>query len=124
MKVPPRTCFVAQGVATILGALTQTGVTRWMLSNIVDICESWQSDGFSCPNGRTVYSFVCYLGSRGPRRLYSAGRIYSSLLHFFWIGAIAPIVTWALYKYSHREFWKWVNWPLIFVGTWNDPPGM
>ncbi|KAJ6043816.1 hypothetical protein N7499_006235 [Penicillium canescens] len=122
MKVPPRTCFVAQGVATILGALTQTGVTLWMLSNIADICESGQSDGFSCPNGRTVYSSSVIWGLVGPRRLYSAGRIYSSLLHFFWIGAIAPIVTWALYKYTRREFWKWINWPLIFVGTWNVPP--
>lgn len=36
-KVPPRIVFFAQGVAAILGALTQTGVTLWMLGNIDDV---------------------------------------------------------------------------------------
>ncbi|KAJ5620322.1 hypothetical protein N7510_004306 [Penicillium lagena] len=122
LKVPPRTCFAAQGVATLLGALTQAGVTIWMLGNIEDICEQHQSDGFSCPNGRTVYSSSVIWGLVGPRRLYSAGQIYSGLLHFFWIGAIAPLVTYGLYRVTRREFWKFINWPLIFVGTYNVPP--
>lgn len=42
MKIPPRTLFFAQGSATILGALTQTGVTLWMLGNVKDICSSDQ----------------------------------------------------------------------------------
>ncbi|CAG8926891.1 unnamed protein product [Penicillium salamii] len=37
LKVLPRTCFMAQGVATILGALTQVGVTLWMLGHIAGI---------------------------------------------------------------------------------------
>ncbi|CDM35740.1 hypothetical protein DTO013E5_10159 [Penicillium roqueforti] len=122
LKVPPRTCFVAQFVATILGALTQAGVTLWMLGNISDICESGQTDGFSCPNGRTVYSSSVIWGLVGPRRLYSVGKIYSPLLHFFWIGAVAPVVTFLLYRYTRRQFWKYINWPLIFVGTYNVPP--
>lgn len=124
LKVPPRTCFVAQFVATILGALTQAGVTLWMLGNISGICESDQADGFTCPNGRTVYSSSVIWGLVGPRRLYSVGKIYSPLLHFFWIGAIAPVVTFLLYRYTRRQFWKYINWPLIFVGTYNVPPGM
>lgn len=124
LKVPPRATFVAQGVATILGALTQAGVTLWMLGHIDGICESDQSDNFTCPNGRTVYSSSVIWGLVGPRRLYSAGQIYSGLLHFFWIGALAPIVTWLLYRYTKQRFWKMINWPLIFVGTYNVPPGM
>lgn len=124
LKVPPRTTFVAQFVATILGALTQAGVTLWMLGNISGICESDQTDGFTCPNGRTVYSSSVIWGLVGPRRLYSVGKIYSPLLHFFWIGAIAPVVTYLLYRYTRRQFWKYINWPLIFVGTYNVPPGM
>ncbi|GLA43108.1 hypothetical protein AnigIFM63309_000834 [Aspergillus niger] len=122
LKIPPRTLFMAQGLATILGALTQAGVTIWMLGHIQDICSSDQSDGFTCPNGRTVYSSSVIWGLVGPRRLYSVGRIYSSLLHFFWIGAIAPIITYFLYKYTRKQFWKYINWPLIFVGTYNVPP--
>lgn len=123
LKIPPRSLFLAQGLATILGALTQAGVTIWMLGHISDICSEDQPDGFSCPNGRTVYSSSVIWGLVGPRRLYSVGQIYSSLLYFFWIGAIAPLVTYALYKITKKEYWKYVSWPLIFTGTANVPPG-
>jgi len=37
-----------------------------------------------------------------------------------------PVVTWLIwkrYKGSPKgEFWRLVNWPLIFVGTYNVPP--
>lgn len=55
-KIAPRTVFFAQGFATILGALTQTGVTLWMLGNIENVCDADQADSFTCPNGRTVFS--------------------------------------------------------------------
>lgn len=122
LKVPPRTLFFAQGLATILGALTQCGVTLWMLGNVSNICTEDQDDGFSCPNGRTVFSSSVIWGAIGPGRLYSAGKIYSGLLHFFWIGALMPVVTWLIYKRTKIEFFKFINWPLIFVGTYNVPP--
>ncbi|CAG8093190.1 unnamed protein product [Penicillium olsonii] len=121
LKVPPRTCFVAQGVATIVSALTQVGVTLWMLGKVSGICNSDQTSGFSCPNGRTIHSTPVNWGLAGHRRLYSAGRIYSPLLHFFWIGALAPLVTYLMYRYTRRRFWKLINWPLIVIGTYNVP---
>lgn len=66
LKVPPRTLFFAQGLACFLGALTQCGVTLWMLGNITDICTSDQANGFSCPNGRVVYSSSVIWGAIGP----------------------------------------------------------
>ncbi|KAI9744196.1 MAG: hypothetical protein M1818_002348 [Claussenomyces sp. TS43310] len=127
LKVPPRTLFFAQGSATILGALTQTGVTLWMLGNINEICDSEQKDGFTCPNGRTVFSSSVIWGAIGPARVYSVGKIYSGLLHFFWLGALTPLVSWAIWKYGMKRGWKvawieWLNWPLIYVGTYNVPP--
>ncbi|KAF2090068.1 small oligopeptide transporter, OPT family [Saccharata proteae CBS 121410] len=122
MKIAPRLVFAAQGSATVLGALTQVGVTSWMLGNIKDICDSDQSDGFTCPNGRTYFSSSVIWGLIGPARLYSAGKIYSGLLHFFWIGALMPLVTYMLWKYTKKDYWRFVNWPLIFVGTYNVPP--
>jgi hypothetical protein len=56
LKIPPRTLFFAQGSTTIFGALTQVGVTLWMLGNVSDICSADQANGFACPNGRTVFS--------------------------------------------------------------------
>lgn len=122
LKIAPRTVFFAQGFAAVLGALTQAGVTLWMLGNIDNICSSDQADSFTCPNGRTVFSSSVIWGLIGPARLYSVGKIYSSLLHFFWIGALAPVVTWLLWKKTGKEIFRKVNWPLIFVGTYNVPP--
>lgn len=62
------------------------------------------------------------------QRLYSFGKIYSGLLHFFWLGALCPVVTWLLWKYVPESWTKtrtllyYTNWPLIFVGTYNVPP--
>lgn len=66
-----------------LGALTQVGVTLWMLGNVSDICSADQTNGFTCPNGRTVFSSSVVWGAIGAARLYSLGEIYSGLLHFF-----------------------------------------
>ncbi|KAH9896261.1 OPT family small oligopeptide transporter [Xylariomycetidae sp. FL2044] len=122
LKIPPRTLFFAQGLATVLGALTQTGVSLWMLGNVDGICDSDQPQGFSCPNGRTVYSSSVVWGLVGPARLYSVGAIYSPLLHFFWIGLIFPPITYYLWKKTGSSFVRKINWPLIFVGTYNVPP--
>lgn len=122
LKIPLRTLFFAQGIATILGALTQVGVTLWMLGNVEGICTSDQPNGFTCPNGLTVYSSSIIWGLIGPGRLYSAGKIYSGLLHFFWIGLILPPITYYVFKRTRSEFVRKINWPLIFVGTYNVPP--
>ncbi|KAI1076115.1 OPT family small oligopeptide transporter [Whalleya microplaca] len=122
MKIPPRTLFFAQGLATVLGALTQTGVTLWMLGNVPDICSEDQPNGFSCPQGRTVYSSSVVWGLVGPARLYSVGQIYSPLLHFFWIGLILPPITYYVWTKTRSDFVRKINWPLIFVGTYNVPP--
>ncbi|KAI0850649.1 small oligopeptide transporter, OPT family [Daldinia vernicosa] len=122
LKIPPRTLFWAQGLATILGAITQVGVTLWMLGNVPGICSEDQPNGFSCPQGRTVYSSSVIWGLVGPARLYSVGKIYSGLLHFFWIGLILPPITYYIWKKTGNEFVRKINWPLIFVGTYNVPP--
>ncbi|KAG0649453.1 Sexual differentiation process isp4, partial [Hyphodiscus hymeniophilus] len=142
MKIAPRTLFFGQGSATedhtpssylitvqILGALTQVGVTLRVLGNVSDICSANQSKGFTCPNGRTTFSSSNVLGAIGPGRLYSIGKIYSGLLHFFWIGALMPVITWAIWKYwkkdgKGRDWLRLTNWPLIFVGTYNVLPAI
>ena len=99
-----------------------------MLGNVKDICSSDQSNGFTCPGGRTVFSSSVIWGAIGPARVYSVGKIYSGLLHFFWIGALMPVITWVIWKYwkkadgAGRDWLRLINWPLIFVGTYNVPP--
>lgn len=115
LHIPPRTLFFVQGLATIMGALTQAGTTIWMLGHVKGICEPEQPDGFVCPNGQTVMSSSVIWGLIGPARLYSSGKMYAGLLHFFWIGAVTPVITWAFYKKTNWDVMKFINWPLIWV---------
>ena len=93
-----------------------------MLGNVDSVCSEEQANGFTCPNGRTVFSSSVIWGLIGPARLYSYGKIYSKLLHFFWIGALMPVITYLLWKKTGKEIFRKINWPLIFVGTYNVPP--
>ena len=94
LKIPRKTLFFAQGLATILGALTQTGVVLWMLGNIDGVCDSDQPNGFSCPNGRTVWSSSVIWGLVGPARLYSVGQIYSGYGSLLTLSAFCLSVRW------------------------------
>ena len=49
MKIPPRSMFFCQLVATIVSGTVQLGVQAWMFSNIEDICSPDQKHGFICP---------------------------------------------------------------------------
>ena len=40
MKIPPRTMFAAQTVATIIAAFVSIGVNAWQMNNIEGICTS------------------------------------------------------------------------------------
>lgn len=122
LHIAPRTLFWVQGMATIMGALTQAGVTIWMMGHVKGICEPDQSNGFVCPNGQTVMSSSVVWGLVGPARIWGVGKIYAPMLHFFWIGALTPFITWALYKKTGWKLLTLVNWPLFWVGMYNVPP--
>ena len=49
MKIPHRTMFWCQIVATVVAGTVQLGVQAWMFSNIEDLCSADQRDGFTCP---------------------------------------------------------------------------
>ncbi|WYZ36993.1 hypothetical protein EsH8_II_000499 [Colletotrichum jinshuiense] len=123
MKIPRRTLFVAQLTACITGSLTQNAVLLWMLNNVKDICHESQPNGYTCPQGRVNFSSSIVWGAIGPARLYSVGKIYSGLLHLFWIGALLPVVTFFLKKkFPNNKFLRYLHWPLFFAGTGNVPP--
>ncbi|KAF4456344.1 OPT family small oligopeptide transporter [Fusarium austroafricanum] len=123
MKIPRRTLFVAQLTACIVGSLTQNAVVLWMLHHVKDICESDQPNKYTCPQGRVNFSSSIVWGAVGPARLYSVGKIYSGLLHLFWLGALLPVVTFfAKKKFPNNKFLSNLHWPLFFAGTGNVPP--
>ncbi|TDZ41536.1 Glutathione transporter 1 [Colletotrichum trifolii] len=123
MKIPRRTLFAAQLTACIVGSLTQNAVLLWMLDHVDGICSEKQPNGYTCPQGRVNFSSSVVWGAIGPARLYSVGKMYSGLLHFFWIGALLPVVTLFLKKrFPNSRFLRYLHWPLVFAGTGNVPP--
>jgi hypothetical protein len=140
MHIAPRTLFVAQGLATLVGAIVQCGVTVFMITRIKGVCTSDAEGNFTCPHGRVTYSssliwgefysFYCQLtlqlaanqstGAIGPGRLFSSGQIYSNLLWFFLVGPAAVVITYLL-----GRRWSAVNylsWPVAFGAMSQVPP--
>ncbi|KAG2135112.1 OPT oligopeptide transporter protein-domain-containing protein [Suillus clintonianus] len=121
MKIPPRKMFWCQIVAAIVAGTTQLGVQSWMFSTIPDICSPTQKDGFTCPNTEVFGTASIIWGVIGPERLFNSGQLYQSLLVFFIIGAVTPVLGWLAMKRYPNSFIRYVN-PLIFNGTYKIPP--
>ncbi|KXT09094.1 hypothetical protein AC579_5299 [Pseudocercospora musae] len=123
MKIPRRTLFFAQFIGCVLGSLSQQGVLIWMLGHIENICSEEQKSGYTCPQGRVNFVSSIVWGAIGPARMYSIGKIYSGLLHMFWLGALLPVMTFLLKKrFPHNKVLNAIHWPIFFAGTGNMPP--
>lgn len=123
MKVPPRTLFFTQIIATLWACLVELSVINWMLGNVPSICQpACQADHFICSQTRVFFNASIIWGVIGPANIFSTGKLYNRLMWFFLVGALAPIPTWLLYRKYPNSFWKYVNWPLIFGGAGLIPP--
>jgi len=122
MKIAPRYMFWSQVVATIVAGTVQLGVQAWMFTNIPDMCSPTQKDGFICPSTEVFGTASIIWGVIGPQRQFAKGQTYNPLLYFFLIGAITPVITYALTKRFPNSFAKYLNMPVIFNGTGLIPP--
>ncbi|KAJ9145129.1 Small oligopeptide transporter, OPT family [Pleurostoma richardsiae] len=122
MKVPPRTVFMGQVISTIWSSVVQIAVMNWAFGAIDGICDSDQSNHFTCPGGRVYFNASVIWGLIGPQRIFGIGAIYSSMLWFFLIGAICPFISWFLARRYPRSFWKYICFPIIFGGAGMIPP--
>jgi hypothetical protein len=139
MHIAPRTLFVAQGLATLVGAIVQCGVTVFMITRFKDVCTSDAEGNFTCPHGRVTYSssliwgqyspfvsiclkLITYRapGAIGPGRLFSSGQIYSNLLWFFLVGPAAVVVTYLLGR--RWQSINYLSWPVAFGAMSQVPP--
>ena len=116
MKIPPRTMFSAQVAATTISSVVQVLVLKFALSNIKGICTAEQPQKFSWPGGRVFFSASVIWGLLDPQRIFSPGQIYSSLLWFFPVGLVVPLIFWwAARRWPHSPL-KYLNAPLVFGG--------
>lgn len=122
MKVPPVLLFWMQIYSTILAALTNVGVQRWMRFHVKDICTPDQSNGFICANGRTIFNASIIWGAVGPGKMFSIGKMYNPIMYFFLIGAIVPVITFYLNRKWPNRWYGKISAPVFFTGPGNIPP--
>lgn len=75
MKIPPRTMYVAQIVATTISVFVVVLVQQWMFANIPDLCSPDQKDHFICPSTSVFATSALLWGGIGPARLFSPGQM-------------------------------------------------
>ncbi|KAL1692218.1 OPT oligopeptide transporter protein-domain-containing protein [Schizophyllum commune] len=121
MKIPPRPMLCAQMIATAIAGTTQLGVQEWLFSNVPDMCSPTQASGFVCPDTQVFGTASIIWGVIGPRLQFSPGAIYHSLLYFFLVGALCPIITWLITKKYPSSFVRYIN-PLLFASCDYIPP--
>ncbi|MCJ1278809.1 hypothetical protein MMC21_006627 [Puttea exsequens] len=123
MKIPPRTMFTAQTIATLWACIVQVAVLQWALGGAIkDICTEDQPNKFNCPNGRVFFNASVIWGLIGPQRIFSPGSLYANL-QFFWLaGILAPILFYVLARMFPRLPFKYLSAPLIFGGSGQIPP--
>ncbi|KAK4106767.1 small oligopeptide transporter [Parathielavia hyrcaniae] len=122
MKIPPRTMFMAQVVATTFSCFVQVVVLNYALRTIPGVCEPTQPDHFTCPGGRVFFSASVIWGLIGPARIFSPGQIYSSLFLFFLLGAAVPLAIYLLARRRPKSFLRYLMAPVIFGGAGAIPP--
>ncbi|KAI9462088.1 OPT oligopeptide transporter [Boletus coccyginus] len=122
MKIPPRSMFWAQVVATIITGTVQLGVQAWMFTNIPDICSPAQKNGFICPSTEVFGTASIVWGVIGPARVFSPGQIYGGLTYFFLIGALCPVIAYMIHRKWPNNIVRYVNFPVIFNGLGAIPP--
>lgn len=122
MKIPPRLLFKVQMAATLVSSLTQISVLNWMFINIPGICTPEAINGFNCPIARVHFNGSILWGVVGPARFFGPGALYRPLIWAFLIGAIAPIIVFALGKRNRKNLWRKVNLPVLFGSLSWIPP--
>ncbi len=122
MKIPPRTMFNAQLVATVVSVFVVVGVQNWMFSHIPDLCSPDQSARFVCPSATTFATAAVVFGGIGPARLFNSGAIYNPILYFLLIGALLPIPFYYLARRYPASRWRYVNVPVMLAGINQLPP--
>ncbi|CAL3970961.1 unnamed protein product [Diplocarpon coronariae] len=140
MKIPPRTMFMAQVVATTLSCFIQVAVLNFALKNIEGICTPHQPQHFTCPGGRVFFSGQRRLhspetivsakvnaasviwGLIGPDRIFSPGQIYAGLFWFFLIGTLLPIIFYFGARKYPKSPIKYLVAPLLLGGAGSIPP--
>ncbi|KAE8155123.1 OPT oligopeptide transporter protein-domain-containing protein [Aspergillus avenaceus] len=122
-NIPPRKVFIVQCAGIIAGTLSSVSVLNWGLGHISGVCTTDAVNGFNCPFSRTHFNTSLIWGAIGPRRFFNNHIGYHSLLYFFIIGAILPVIVFvARRRYPKNVILQKLHIPLFLGGLNYLPP--
>ncbi|KAL8283601.1 hypothetical protein RQP46_005396 [Phenoliferia psychrophenolica] len=117
VKIPPRTMFTAQLIASVWSCFVALGVADWQITNIPELCTPHQLNKFNCAASYNIFfNSAVQWGVIGPARLYSIGRIYQNLMYGFLFGALLPVVLYVIAKKYPTSFMRYASAPILFYG--------
>ncbi|TAQ90313.1 hypothetical protein B7494_g1357 [Chlorociboria aeruginascens] len=122
MKIPPRTLFSVQMVATVISSITQLVVLNWMFKNVPNICTPEAINGFVCPLARVHFNGSILWGVVGPAEFFGPNATYRLLVWCFPLGAIAPIILWLYGRNKKGSIIRKINFPVLFGSLSWIPP--
>ncbi|KAI8000498.1 Oligopeptide transporter 3 [Camellia lanceoleosa] len=126
MKIPPRSMYMAQLVATLVAGTVNLAVSWWMLGSIQNLCDVealHPESPWTCPKFRVTFDSSVIWGLIGPKRLFGPGGLYRNLVWLFLIGAFLPVPVWILTKIFPEKKWiPLINIPVISYGFAGMPP--
>ncbi|KAK9257913.1 OPT oligopeptide transporter protein-domain-containing protein [Lipomyces tetrasporus] len=100
-KIPPRSVFRAQFVATVVQVLASMGAWEMLVQGMTDLCSLTQPSKFTCPWAHTLYSQSVLLGLIGPKRTFD--RLYPVLKYAFLIGFGVAVACYGLKRLFPRQ---------------------
>ncbi|KIJ34648.1 hypothetical protein M422DRAFT_61375 [Sphaerobolus stellatus SS14] len=122
MKIPPRTTFLAQLVATIVASFVQVAVKEWLTGNVHTLCNANQKDLLTCPQNQVYFTASAIWGLIGPKRQFGAHSTYNPELYALVFGAFIPLPFWLLKRWNPNKSLPIFNMPVILNGALNIPP--
>ncbi|KXG47533.1 Oligopeptide transporter OPT superfamily [Penicillium griseofulvum] len=122
MKIPPRVLFFGQIYASLLATATQTGVLRWMMGHISDLCKPTNKQRFTCNDAKVMYNASLIWGTIGPQRMFQSGQVYNGLMYFFLIGPVVTVLVYLIYRRYPNSWVRYINVPIFFNAAGNIPP--
>ncbi|KAG0214959.1 hypothetical protein BGX33_001638 [Mortierella sp. NVP41] len=116
MKIPPRAMFVSQLWGTIVGGVFN--YRPYLDGTKMDPAGLWTGS-----NPSVFWGSGQIYGALGPARMFSQDGPYGFVFWGFLIGAIIPVILWALSKKWPRVKWDKFNIAIIAGGMGNYPNG-
>jgi OPT family oligopeptide transporter len=102
------------------------GVAWWLLGSIQNIChEELLPPGspWTCPGDNVFFDASVIWGLVGPKRIFGPLGNYSKLNWFFLIGALGPLIVWALMKaFPNKKWLSHIHIPVLLGATAQMPP--